>query len=383
MIIKKNETNITSNLAENEVAVTLETATEPQANEEVILDFQINNLAITLLNLEKSSPTFAEKCLNINPTDHKVFFEFFQKHIEETRNGNNTRECRFSDADNAVFTKINRYKNDKSEDNFLIFSNEISKTLFDIMKDSTRSSGSFFIIDAIYKEEEIIVFIKLDPKNGVQLDLDSLELKEIENMLPESNDRVHKCAIIKTTYVENSTNLFVLDKQQKAGETSKFFMSTFLQALATPNNKIKTVTVLKELYEKIEAKLPEIDKQVIDSAIEAEFNNGATVHIPVTVRNIYDKLLPEDKKDRDIVLDEYRNEFVSNYNTKYKDHGNSFVVERDVNTVTYRANSNKIYFKYNKSLEGTEVKVNYNASTDVYTITVQNNSEIQFNKTIK
>lgn len=371
------------NSAENEVSATIEATTEVKTTEEVNLNFQINNLAITLLNLEKSSPTFAKKCININLKDHKVFFEFFQYHIAETRNGSNTRECRFSDADNAILTKINRYKSEKSEENFIVFANDISKSLFDIMKESTRSSGSLFIIDAIYNEEEYIVFIKLDPKNGVQLDLESLELKEIENMLPESNDRVHKCALIKTAFIENSTNLFVLDKQQKAGETSKFFMSTFLQALAIPNNKIKTVTVLKELYEKIEAKLPELDKQIIDSAIEAEFNNGATVHIAATVRNIYDKLLPQDKEDRDIVLDDYRNEFVSNYNTKYKDHGNSFVVERDINTVTYRANSNKIYFKYNKSLEGTEVKVSHNSNDDLYTITIQNNSEIQFNKTIK
>lgn len=383
MFNEKNEAINNETSAENEVAVTIEATTEVETALELNLDFQINNLAITLLDLEKSSPSLAEKCININPKDHKVFFEFFQEHIEETRNGSNTRECRFSDADNAVLTKINRYKSDKTEENFIKFANEISSTLFDIMKEATRSSGSFFIIDAIYKEEDIIVFIKLDPKNGVQLDLDSLELKEIENMLPESGDRVHKCAIVKTTYVENSTNLFVLDKQQKAGETSKFFMSTFLQALAIPNNKIKTVAVLKELYEKIEAKLPDVDKMIIDSAIEAEFNNGSTVHIPVTVRDIYDKLLPEDTEDRDIVLDEYRNEFVSNYNTKYKDYGNSLVVERDVNTVTYRANSNKIYFKYNKSLEGTEVKVNHDSSKNLYTITIQNNSDIQFNKTVK
>lgn len=376
MVIKK--PTVKTNISE-EITITEEVIGEEVTPE----NFVINNLAVTLLNLENSDPLLAEKCIKITPKDHAVFFEFFKKHIEETRNGNNTRECKFTDKDSSILTKISRYNSQKSEESFITFVNEVSKNLFTIMKDATKSSGSFFILDATFHQEEIIILIKLDPKNGVQLDLETLDLKEIKNMLPESNDRVHKCAIIKTNYVEGATNLFVLDRQQKAGETSKFFMTTFLQATPIPDNKIKTLAVLKELYEKIEANVPKQNRHLIEPAIEAEFNNGTTVHLPTTITNIYNKVISEDEKDRDIVIERFKNDFLDNYNNKFKDYGTSFVVDRESNTVTYKAKSNKIFFKYNKSLEGSEVKIRHDLSSNTYTITITNSDEIQFNKIIK
>lgn len=377
-------TNVATESAEFETAATVaeEETTEDIAITETI-DFQINNLAITLLNIENSHPDLANKCINLNAEDHKVFYDFFRTHIEQTRHGKNTRECKFTDSDNAILTKINRYEQNKSEENFITFTNEITTTLFTIMKESTRSSGSFFVLDASYNDEDVIVFLKLDPKDGVQLNPETLEINEIKNMLPESNDRVHKCAIIRKNYVANSTNLFVLDRQQKAGETSKFFMSNFLQAVAIPNNNMKTVAVLNELYTKIEAKLPDIDREQINTAIDSEFHNGATIHIPDTVKNIYDKLVSQDTEDRDIKIDEYQNQFVSEFTTKYQGYGLALTIEREENKVLYNSSNNKILFRYNKDLNNNEVSVSHNRREDIYTITIRNNEEIRFGKKIK
>jgi len=369
--------------AEDEIVATVVEDTVDVTNITETINFQIHKLAITLLNLEKSLPDLANKCINLNAEDHKVFYDFFKTHIEQTRHGKNTRECRFTDSDNAILTKVNRYEQSKSEENFITFANEITTTLFTIMKEATRSSGSFFVLDASYNDEEVIVFLKLDPKDGVQLDLDTLEINEIKNMLPESKDRVHKCAIIKKNYEANSTNLFVLDKQQKAGETSKFFMFNFLQAVAIPNNNIKTVALLNELYTKIEAKLPDMESNLINTAIDSEFNNGATIHIPDTVNNIYEKLISHDTDDREILIEEYKTNFVNDFTTKYKDYGLSLTIEREESKVLYNATNNQILFRYNKVLNNNEVTVRHDKSTDIYTITVTNKASIGFGQKIR
>lgn len=373
--------NDTEQPGEDEIVATI---VEVEAKEEMdTVNFQINKLAITLLNLEKSSADLATRCINLNPGDHKVFYDFFKTHIEQTRHGKITRECKFTDSDNAILTKINRYEQSKSEENFITFTNEITTNLFTIMKEATKSSGSFFVLDASYNEEEIIVFLKLDPKDGVQLDPESLNIVKIKNMLPDSTERVHKCAIIKKSYVVGSTNLFVLDRQQKAGETSKFFMSNFLQAVAIPNNNIKTVALLNELYTKIEAKLPDMDSILINTAIDSEFNNGATIHIPDTVNNIYEKLISHDTDDREILIEEYKTNFVNDFTTKYKDYGLALTIDREESKVLYNATNNQILFRYNKVLNNNEVTVRHDKSTDIYTITVSNKASIGFGPKIR
>lgn len=345
--------------------------------------FVINNLAITMLNLELSDPGLTDKCITLDPIKHKVFYDFFKEHIEQTRSGKKTRKCRFADSDNAIKTKINRYKENTDDEKFISFANEITDTLFKIMKTTTKSSGSFFILDAAYNEEDFIILLKLDPKDGVQLDTETLDLNKIENMLPESGDRVHKCALIKTQFIAGETNLFVLDRQQKAGETTKFFMQSFLQAIAIPNDNMKTVNALEEVYSLMEAKFPNADYKTISAAIEPEFGNGATVHLPETVENIYEKLIHEDEEDRDIKIEQYKSEFITSFEKKYKNYGLSFVVERDENKLFYTSKSNQIYFRYDKVLNETEVVIDHDKENDVYTIVISNNEDLKFKQDIR
>lgn len=341
--------------------------------------FSIFNMAITMLNLEKSDPGLAEKSIQLDEDKHKVFFNFFKEHIDQTRSGKRTRECKFLDADNAVLAKINRYLQEPNDENFLTFSNEITKALFEIMKTATKSSGSFFILHAIYNEEEFIVFLKLDPKDGVQL-TDTLDLKKIENMLPESGDRVHKCALIKTEYKEGDTNLFVLDRQQKAGETTKFFMDTFLQSIATPNDNMKTINSMKELSTFLENQFPDLKEEVIERAIQPEFTNGATVHLPNAIENIYERILPKDMPDRDIRISQSKTEFVNLYTTKYRSYGLSFIVDRNEDKVFYTSKSRQIYFRYDKVLDDNEVIIDHNKEDNIYTITIHNNESLGFDE---
>ncbi|MFY0742123.1 nucleoid-associated protein [Solibacillus silvestris] len=344
-------------------------------------NFTIINLAITILDLEKGEPLFAEKCTKLNRENHKVFYEFFEKHINETRNGKKTLECKFLDRDNDIFSKITRYKNELDDASFLNLANQVSRKLFLIMRTATKSSGSFFIIHALFNEEELIILIKLDPIDAVQLDMDSLELKKIENILPDSNDRVHKCAIIKTNYNPNGTNLFVLDKQQKVGETSQFFMETFLQATQIPNDKIKTKLLINELFEKISPNFDEDEKLNLSYAIDSELANKALVHIPTAVYNVFEKVTANDVVDRKIFIEEKKDEFVNNFNKKYPDFSPNLMIERDDINYVYKALNNKILFKYNRTLANTNVFVKSNEEKTEYTITIKNDKNLKFKLT--
>lgn len=342
----------------------------------------INNLVVTLLNLENSSPDLAQKSLKLNEQTHKVIIDFFKDHIIQTREGKRTRECKFISEDVAMVSKIKNYTSNKSEDNFVEFSNNVTNFLFRIMKDSnTKSNGSFFILDAIVRGEDTIVLLKLDPKTGVQLDPETLDLNQVQNMLPDSNERVHKCAIIKTNFRENEINLFVMDRQQTAGEPSQYFMQGFLQAHTLPNDSKKTTAVLTECYEKITSALPNLDKKVINEAIDTEFNNGSHVHLTQSIENIYNSLIPDDTPDREIVVEDYKMTFINNFQNKYSDYGLSFIVDRDERKTTYTSKNKQIFFKYDKVLEDNEVIVEEN--DDCTLITIVNSEEIGFRKLIR
>lgn len=360
--------------------------TEVQQEVEKVGDIVIHNLAVTMLDLEKSTPGFAKKTLKLKPKEHKVILQFFNTHILDTRTGRRTRECEFLTKEATVLKNIESLKTSEKNQNesFLSFANEVTEYLFKIMKEKNqKSSGSFIVLDVTMNGESLIVLLKLDPIKGVQINIETLDLLEVANMLPDTNDKIHKCALIKTNYVKGKTNLFVLDRQQTAGETSQYFLSTFLQASAIPNNNRKTIVVLEEAYEKIASKMPNLEKGLINDTIDTEFNNGASVHLPQSIENIFNKLVPEDTSDREIVINEYKDEFVNKFKTKYADYGMHFVVERDEKKVSYGSKSKQVVFKYDKALDKNEISVKELKDENKFIITIVNNEKLGFKKIIK
>ena len=106
------------------------------------------------------------------------------------------------------------------------------------MQTVSNSNGSVFVAHIELIGEPYILLLKLDPKDALQIDLETLNLKTIENILPDASSRVQKCALIRMNYDPLEENLYVLDKQSD-GEPAKFFMETFLQAIPVPNDKKK------------------------------------------------------------------------------------------------------------------------------------------------
>ncbi|MDF2002718.1 nucleoid-associated protein [Bacillus pumilus] len=344
-------------------------------------DIIINRLAINALDLQSSSPTVSNSIFALDE-DHGIIKDFFITHLLETRQGKATKSCKFIDEDATIKTKVSRYESQKSDDEFLKLSKELTENLFKIMKNSSsNSSGTFFVLEVVFKKEPCIFIIKLDPKSGVQINLETLSVQVLENILPDSNDRVHKCAIIKTVHDEDPkvADLFVMDKQQKAGEPARFFIETYLQAQELLNDRIITREVLRRASENIIDIVPEADHHIVMESIDREFTNNSRIDLKNSIKNILEDTVPKEKQDREIFIENSASEFVTDFIEHNKDYQTSFVVTRNDQVVVYRAEKNQVFFRYNRGMTG---KIEVSKDTSNNTI-IKIDSSLNFSRDVK
>lgn len=311
----------------------------------------IRRMAINAIDLEESDAKTSAELFPLE-NSNEIIDDFFRTHFSDTRNGKSTKSCKFIDEDATAKTKIERFAENITDENFLRLSGELTENLFKIMKNSSStSSGTFFVFEVNTDEEDCIFIIKLDPKHGVQVDYDDLTVKVLENILPDSNDRVHKCAIIRYNKKDDvEADLFVMDKQQKEGEPARFFIETFLQAEEILNDKIITRTVIKEAKDKITSLLPEVDKNLIYNSIDKVFSNGAHIELDKAINDVLKNHVPVNQPDRELYINTSSRGFVTDYLTKHRDHQTSFTVERKDNVIVYKGDKDQLYFRFNKGI---------------------------------
>lgn len=328
----------------------------PKRMEGVILlslvqTLKITRMSINAIDLNLSEPQLSEELFPIDE-NNQVIEDFFRTHFLDTREGKSTKSCQFIDEDATVKTKIKRFALNKSNEEFIKLSRELTDNLFKIMKNSSsNSSGTFFVFDVEVGEEGCIFIIKLDPKHGVQINYADLTVSVLENILPDSNERVHKCAIIRYNKPEGErAELFVMDKQQKEGEPARFFIETFLQAEELLNDKIITREVIREAKEKFVTILPDVDQNKIFETIDRVFSNGTRIELNTAINHVLLDNVPNDKEDREIFIASTANDFVRDYLIKYPEHQTTFTVERKDQTVVFRGEKDQIYFRVNKGI---------------------------------
>ncbi|WP_164219417.1 nucleoid-associated protein [Virgibacillus sp. YIM 98842] len=345
-----------------------------------IAGMTIRRMAINAIELEESDAKVSDELFPLEESS-EIIDDFFRTHFLDTRSGKNTKSCKFIDEDATVKTKIDRFAENSTNENFIQLSGELTDNLFRIMKNSTSTSnGTFFVFDVNTEEEDCIFLIKLDPKHGVQVDYDDLTVKVLENILPDSNDRVHKCAIIRYNVKDEvETELFVMDKQQREGEPARFFIETFLQAEEILNDKIITNSVIREAKDKITEILPEVDKNLIYNSIDTVFSNGSHIELEKAIKDVLEDHVPVNKPDRELYINNNAGDFVSNYLTKYSDHQTSFTVERKDNVIVYKGDKDQLYFRYNKGITSmVDISKDQNGD-DVITI----DKSLNFDRTLK
>ncbi|MBD8003775.1 nucleoid-associated protein [Bacillus norwichensis] len=346
----------------------------------LVQTLNITRMAINAIDLNASEPQLSEELFPIGSND-KVIDDFFQTHFIETREGKSTKSCKFIDEDATVKTKIARFASNKTDEEFIKLSRELTENLFKIMKNSSsNSSGTFFVFEVELDEEQCIFIIKLDPKQGVQINYSNLTVSVLENILPDSNDRVHKCAIIRLNKPDSEeAELFVMDKQQKEGEPARFFIDTYLQADELLNDRIITREVVREAKDRIISILPDLDQNKIFGSIDREFSNGSRIELKTAIKNVLLDNVPSDKEDRKLFIENTYGEFVREYLNKYPEHQTTFTVERKDRTVVYRGEKDQIYFRYNK---GILTKIGVDLDTDGNTI-IKVDKSLNFKRDLK
>ncbi|WP_117168891.1 nucleoid-associated protein [Paraliobacillus sediminis] len=330
-----------------------------------VTDMRIRRMAINVIDLDAPNAQYSKELFPLGEGS-EVIDSFFRTHYSDTRHGKYTKACHFFDKDATVKTKIERFAETDTNDAFLQLSKELTINLFKLMDDSSStSSGTFFVFEVkVGDDEECIFLIKLDPKQGVQIDTTTLTVKVLENMLPDSNERVHKCAIIRYNKSENlEADLFVMDKQQKEGEPARFFINKFLQAEEILNDKIMTRHLIIEAKNKIAEAFPEVDINKIHQSIDREFSNGSHIEMNVAIKNIISDYVPIEQEDRELYINSMSKDFVENYLIKYPDHQTAFKIERKDNIIVFKSDKNQLYFRYNKGIKA-KVDVNVDEKGD-------------------
>lgn len=340
---------------------------------ETTLAIQMKRIAVTLLDMEQSRFVSASQTMDLSAIQSEVYSNFFESYIDATLNSPKSVAGKFLDRDNDIITKINRYVEYPDDTHFLSLANDLSNKLYQIMQNVSNSNGSVFVAHIEIIDEPYILFLKLDPKEAVQIDLETLNLNTIENILPDASSRVQKCALIRMNYNPLEENVYVLDRQSD-GEPAKFFMETFLQATPIASDKKKTKMLMKELYEKIAESINEEQTPHLQKVIDEEFENGKYIELDASVHNIYEAIAPSE--NRNDFVEQGAKLFIDEFTDRNPDFTPTFEVKRDDLHVVYKSGEGEVLFRYDKRLEN--IEVHHDQVNGTYTITIREADKIDF-----
>ena len=340
---------------------------------ETTLAIQMKRIAVTLLDMEQSRFVSASQTMDLSAIQSEVYSNFFESYIDATLNSPKSVAGKFLDRDNDIITKINRYVEYPDDTHFISLANDLSNKLYQIMQNVSNSNGSVFVAHIEIIDEPYILFLKLDPKEAVQIDLETLNLNTIENILPDASSRVQKCALIRMNYNLLEENVYVLDRQSD-GEPAKFFLETFLQATPIASDKKKTKMLMKELYEKIAESINEEQTPHLQKVIDEEFENGKYIELDASVHNIYEAIAPPE--NRNDFVEQGAKLFIDEFTDRNPDFTPTFEVKRDDLHVVYKSGEGEVLFRYDKRLEN--IDVHHDQVNGTYTITIREADKIDF-----
>ncbi|MCR6111793.1 nucleoid-associated protein [Bacillus sp. A301a_S52] len=329
------------------------------------MSININQVIAHEINLEKDSVGLNDAVFSLNsiPT---VVFDFFKDHISTSLKAKQIKSCKFNDEGTYVQQKVVRIASDIEEKSkFVSISRDLATDFFNKMKGtSSQSHGTLFFLIYNYSGKDYLGILKMDPNKGIQIDIESNELKVQENMLPNPEHNLHKCAFIKLTnnFSNEDVHLDVLDRQQKPGEVSKFFMSTFLQATEILNDKIMTQRIFDTLYNKSESISPK-DKLKYESHVERLMKNGNEFDFDKSVDSL---LIPfmEGEEDRKQMIEGIKEEI----RNEYEDVKFQFTVEKESTIMQYSTVGKELKIEFKLDLLNDKIEVDESGSKTVITI---------------
>ena len=208
---------------------------------------EILKMIVHDLNLNGAKPKVSNALIDLDAIDDvETALDFFIKHISNNRTQSTTKKCYF-DSSPANFVKkgvsrlsVEYNSNGLSDvfDSILIEESQMMiSSLRKHMDGKSRSTGSLFTLLYRQNEEYFIGLLKMDPNNGIKVN-DDLTITVVKDLIPGPGEKLHKSAFIKLKddFTGTDLHLFVLDRQQSAERTAKFFMKDFLNAHEIAND---------------------------------------------------------------------------------------------------------------------------------------------------
>ena len=327
-------------------------------------DINIKQLIAHDLDLDKETPTLFDKIINLTTVQH-VVFDFFKRHITTSLNAKQIKSCKFNDEDAYVYTKSkNIYRNLEDVSVFVDESKRLAKDLFVKMKSSTRSSGALFFLIYSIGDQDYLAIMKMDPNRGIQIDKENQKLIVHKDMLPNPEDKLHKCSFIKLNTTEDEeVHLYVLDRQQTAGAVSRFFMYDFLQATEILNDRIMTEKVLSKLYDESISIAAEQDPLEFEYKVNQIFQSNTFIDLDNTLEGLL-----RDYMDNEKEVFDYIEGFKSSLREENDEVSFQFTVQRDPTTVTYVSSDKSIKIQFPLDLKENKVEVNHENNQWSFTI---------------
>lgn len=246
---------------------------------------EILKMIVHDLNLSGPRPRLSSLPIDLNAiADVDTALDFFIKHISNNRTQSTTKRCYF-DPSPANFVKqgvsrlsieYNSHGLSNDFDRILIEeSQRIVSSLRNHMEGKSRSTGSLFTLLYRQKGEHFIGLLKMDPNNGIKVN-DDLTITVVKDLIPSPDEKLHKSAFIKlrNEFTGTDLHLFVLDRQQSAENTAKFFMRDFLNAHEIANDTNLTSVAEKAIKREFLRLIPADKKLSFNEKLKKTLYSG-------------------------------------------------------------------------------------------------------------
>lgn len=317
-------------------------------------------MIIHQIDLKLEEPTIFDKVMDLNSIPLEAL-EFFSLHISNALFAKQIKTCIFTHENAAILLDCCEIANNFKDDQiFISNSQNMTHSLFNTMKaTSTKSSGTLIFIVYSLKDKKYLAIMKMDPNNGIQVDLKSYKLKVQKDMLPSVNEKLHKCAFIELdpNLWDKPVHLRVLDKQQVTGEVSKYFINSFLESKPVMDNQMMTELVSENLRGfAVSEKIVSSPAEILDfsSKVEQLLTNGNEVDIERDLESLF-KTYIKGEADRLNKIESFKQKIVEVNSNAYFE----FVAEKKSTIATYTDQEKKIKIQFPLGYVDTTVFVTY------------------------
>lgn len=270
-----------------------------------INDININEAVIHILDNNGQEPVLNEYKLDLDEDTYKYIF----KHIEKCFKDEELKYAVFKGENNAVKELVNNFFNSENKD-IIGLSKEIANRLFDAMKSNAIIPSCDLVVASIITDQgPMISILKMDYVKNFTHEINFIEDKIGIDIVPQaaglpgSGQRIQKAAFIKPINEEDSYDLMVLDKRQKANDEAEenaadFFIKLFLRCSIFENDRDMTKSFLKatEKWTRKNFKNNASQAEKIRTAVKSKLKDEEVVNVEQLSEELFNQT-PELKSE--------------------------------------------------------------------------------------